>query len=71
VPYHYHNDRESVIIAISGRATEVIEGKEFPVKAVKSYLFLRGETYHDQQVQQDFRYLNSSPIRRSAPISWK
>src|SRR4030065_2574644 len=33
VPYHYHNNRESIIIAISGEAIEVIEGKETPIKA--------------------------------------
>jgi len=30
VPYHYHNHRESIIIVISGEATEIIEGKEIP-----------------------------------------
>jgi len=33
VPYHYHNNRESIIIVIRGEAAEVIEGKEIPVRA--------------------------------------
>ena len=33
VPYHYHKNRESVIIAISGEAIEIIEGEELPFKA--------------------------------------
>ena len=33
VPYHYHARRESIIIIISGKATQVVEGKEFPIKA--------------------------------------
>ena len=33
VPYHYHEKRESIIILISGEAVEIVEGKEFPVKA--------------------------------------
>lgn len=33
VPYHYHEKRESLIFMISGEAVEIVEGKEFPVKA--------------------------------------
>jgi len=31
--YHYHKNRESLIMVISGQATEVVEGKKFPLKA--------------------------------------
>lgn len=31
--YHYHKNRESLLMVISGQATEVVEGKEFPLKA--------------------------------------
>ena len=31
--YHYHKNRESLIMVISGQATEVVEGKEIPLKA--------------------------------------
>jgi uncharacterized cupin superfamily protein len=33
VPYHYHENRESLILIISGEAIEIAEGKEYPVKA--------------------------------------
>jgi quercetin dioxygenase-like cupin family protein len=58
VPYHYHNNRESIIIAISGEATEVIEGKEFPVKA-GDVLFVPAREKHTtiNRSKQDFRYL--------------
>jgi quercetin dioxygenase-like cupin family protein len=58
VPYHYHNNRESIIIAISGEATEVIEGKEIPIKA-GDVLFIPAEEKHTtiNRSNQDFRYL--------------
>jgi quercetin dioxygenase-like cupin family protein len=58
VPYHYHNNRESVIIAISGEATEVIEGKEFPIKA-GDVLFIPAREKHTtiNRSKEDFRYL--------------
>ncbi|HYB19594.1 MAG TPA: cupin domain-containing protein [Thermodesulfobacteriota bacterium] len=31
--YHYHKNRESLIVVISGQATEVVEGKKIPLKA--------------------------------------
>lgn len=58
VPYHYHNNRESVIIAISGEATEVIEGKEFPIKAGDVLFIPAGEKHTTiNRSKQDFRYL--------------
>ena len=37
VPYHYHKNRESVIIAISGEAIEVLDGKELPSRQEISF----------------------------------
>ncbi len=31
--YHYHRNRESLLMVISGQAIEVVEGKKFPLKA--------------------------------------
>ena len=58
VPYHYHNNRESIIIVISGEATEVIEGKEIPIKA-GDVLFIPAGEKHSMinRSNQDFRYL--------------
>jgi quercetin dioxygenase-like cupin family protein len=58
VPYHYHNKRESIIIAISGEATEVIEGKETPIKAGDVLFIPAGEKHNTiNRSNQDFRYL--------------
>jgi len=58
VPYHYHNNRESIIIAISGEATEVIEGKESPIKAGDVLFIPAGEKHTTiNRSKQDFRYL--------------
>ena len=32
VPYHYHKDRESIVIPLSGEAVEIVEGKETVVR---------------------------------------
>jgi len=37
VPYHVHNKRHTVIIAISGEATAIIEGKEILSKLMMSF----------------------------------
>ncbi len=58
VPYHYHNKRESIIIVISGEATEVIEGKETPIKAGDVLFIPAGEKHTTiNRSNQDFRYL--------------
>jgi quercetin dioxygenase-like cupin family protein len=58
VPYHYHKNRESIIIVISGEAIEVIEGKEIPIRA-GDILFIPGGEKHAtiNRSNQDFRYL--------------
>jgi quercetin dioxygenase-like cupin family protein len=58
VPYHYHNNRESIIIVISGEATEVIEGKEIPIKAGDVLFIPAGEKHTTiNRSNRDFRYL--------------
>jgi quercetin dioxygenase-like cupin family protein len=58
VPYHYHNNRESIIIVISGEATEVIEGKEIPIRAGDVLFIPAGEKHTTiNRSNQDFRYL--------------
>jgi uncharacterized cupin superfamily protein len=58
VPYHYHKNRESVIIAISGEAVEIVEGKEITFKA-GDIIFLNAREKHMtvNRSDQDFRYL--------------
>ncbi len=58
VPYHYHENRESVIIAISGEATEIIEGEEIPIKAGDVLYIPAGEKHTTVNGSKgDFRYL--------------
>ncbi|MBI4297236.1 MAG: cupin domain-containing protein [Chloroflexi bacterium] len=58
VSYHFHNRRESIIIAISGEATEIVEGKEIPIKA-KDVLYIRAREKHMtmNKTSNEFRYL--------------
>jgi quercetin dioxygenase-like cupin family protein len=58
VPYHYHKRRESVIMAISGEATEIVEGKEFPFRAGSVIHIPPGEKHMTvNRSNDDFRYL--------------
>jgi len=58
VPYHYHENRESIIIVISGDATEIIEGEEIPIKAGDVLYIPAGEKHTTvNRSGQDFRYL--------------
>lgn len=58
VPYHYHNNRESIIIVISGEATEIIEGEEIPMKAGDVIYIPAGEKHMTlNRSDKDFRYL--------------
>ncbi len=58
VPYHYHHNRESIIIVLSGEATEVIEGKESPVKAGDILFIPAGEKHTIiNRSGQEVRYL--------------
>jgi quercetin dioxygenase-like cupin family protein len=57
-PYHYHEKRESVIVAISGEATEILEGKEIPIKAGDVIFIPPGERHTTlNRSSQEFRYL--------------
>ncbi len=58
VPYHFHNERESIIIAISGEATEIIEGEEITIKADEVVYIPAGEKHGTiNKTDRDFRYL--------------
>ncbi len=58
VPYHFHNKRESIIIAISGEATEIVEGKEIAIKANDILYIPAGEKHGMMnRTDKDFRYL--------------
>jgi len=58
VPYHFHRKRESIIIVVSGEATEIVEGKEFHIKA-NDVLYIPIEEKHTvaNRTDRDFRYI--------------
>ncbi len=58
VPYHYHVNRESVIVVISGEGIEVIEGREIPIKAGDILFIPAGEKHTTiNRSGKDLRYL--------------
>jgi len=58
VPYHFHRNRESVIMVISGNAIEVIEGEEIPIKTGDVLFIPAGEKHTTiNRSDEDFRYL--------------
>ncbi len=58
VPYHFHEKRESVIIFISGKATELVEGEETPIQA-GDVLFMPARQKHCiiNRTNEEIRYL--------------
>jgi quercetin dioxygenase-like cupin family protein len=58
VPYHYHRNRDSVLIAISGEVLETVEGKEMPFRAGQVIYIPPGEKHMMvNRSQREFRYL--------------
>jgi quercetin dioxygenase-like cupin family protein len=58
VPYHYHENRESLIFMISGEGVEIVEGKEHPVKAGDAIYIPSAEKHAlINRSNQDVRYL--------------
>jgi len=58
VPYHFHENRESLIIVISGEAVEVCEGKEHSIKA-GDVIYIPAAEKHGliNRSDRDVRYL--------------
>lgn len=58
VPYHFHKNRESILIPISGEAIEVIEGRETLVKPGDVLLIPAGEKHNTvNRSDEEFRFL--------------
>jgi mannose-6-phosphate isomerase-like protein (cupin superfamily) len=61
VPYHYHKNRESLIVVISGEGIEVIEGEETPIKAGDVLYIPAGEKHTTiNRSNQDLRFFEFS-----------
>jgi quercetin dioxygenase-like cupin family protein len=58
VPYHYHKDRESILIPLSGEAVEIVEEKETVVRPGDILLIPSGEKHATaNRSDRDFRYV--------------
>lgn len=58
VPYHYHRDRESILIPLSGEAVEIIEGKETVVRPGDILLIPSGEKHTTvNRFDREFRFV--------------
>ena len=66
VPYHYHAKRESIIIVISGEATQVVEGKDFPIKAGDVLYIPAGEKHmtvnHTEKDLRTLEFFTCPPV---------
>jgi len=58
VPYHYHQNRESILIPVSGEAVEIIEGEETVIRPGDVLLIPAGEKHTTvNRSDRDFRYV--------------
>ena len=58
VPYHFHEKRESLLFIIKGEGVEIVEGKEYPVKAGDVLYIPTGEKHKIvNRTNKDLRYL--------------
>ena len=58
VPYHFHKDRESVIIALSGKGVEIVDGKEILMQEGDIICIQVGEKHGTaNRFDEDFRYI--------------
>lgn len=58
VPYHFHKERESVIMVIAGEAVQIIEGEELSISAGDVMLIPAGEKHQTiNRSGSDVRYL--------------
>jgi quercetin dioxygenase-like cupin family protein len=56
--YHYHRDRDSILIVLSGEATEIVEGREVPIHAGDVIYIPPGEKHGvANRSDKEFRYL--------------
>ncbi len=58
VPYHYHKNRESILMVLSGEAIELYEDKEYPVQT-GDVIFIPAGAKHAvlNRSDREFRFL--------------
>ena len=75
-PYHFHNKRESVLIVISGKAKELVEGKKIPIEA-NDILFIPAKQKHGvlNDSGKEFRFIEFQVGKPDEPdrveIEWQ
>ena len=74
--YHFHNKRESVLIVISGKAKELVEGKKIPIEA-NDILFIPAKQKHGvlNDSGKEFRFIEFQVGKPDEPdmvqVEWK
>lgn len=69
VPYHFHKDRESVIVALSGEAIEIIDGKEMIFKQGDVICIPAGEKHGTaNRSEKEFRYMEFFTCPRTSRL---
>ena len=75
-PYHYHAKRESVLIVISGKAKELVEGKKVPIEQ-HDILFIPAKQKHGvlNDSGKEFRFIEFQVGNPDVPdrvdVEWK
>jgi quercetin dioxygenase-like cupin family protein len=75
-PYHYHNKRESVMVILSGRAKELVEGKKIVIQAGDT-LFIPAMERHGvlNDGDTEFRFIEFQVGNPAEPdrvdVEWK
>jgi quercetin dioxygenase-like cupin family protein len=75
-PYHFHDKRESILIVISGTATELVDGKKIPIQA-DDILFIPAKQKHGVQNNSgnEFRFIEFQVGKADEPdrvdVEWE
>jgi len=75
-PYHYHAKRESILIVISGKAKELVEGKKIQIEA-SDILFIPAKQKHGvlNDSGKEFRFIEFQAGDPNVPdrveVEWK
>jgi|OpeIllAssembly_1097287.scaffolds.fasta_scaffold2715384_1 quercetin dioxygenase-like cupin family protein len=58
IPYHFHKERESVLMALSGEAIEIVEGEELRLREGDVICISAGEMHGLKNTSnKEFRYI--------------
>ncbi len=75
-PYHFHAKRESILIVVSGKAKELVEGKKIPIEA-NDILFIPTKQKHGvlNDSGKEFRFIEFQAGNPDVPdrveVEWK